>query len=124
MERGRVLRSYFNGGNMTDKKKISILERLLDERDKQIQELQMRITELEETVESYSALDDEVQELHNLVKEAKRLNSELNSTRHEQLQTQKEYRKEMRTFFRNHKTSKFRYINCQNFIKKNIWMSY
>ena len=93
---------------MTDKRKIEILERLLDERDKQIQELQMRNTELEETVESYSALDDEVQELHNLVKEAKRLNSELNSTRHEQLQTQKEYRKEMRTFFRNHKTSKFR----------------
>ena len=108
MERGRVLRSYFNGGNMTDKKKISILERLLDERDKQIQELQMRITELEETVESYSALDDEVQELHNLVKEAKRLNSELNSTRHEQLQTQKEYRKEMMTFFRKQKTNKFR----------------
>ena len=108
MGRGRVLRSYFDGGNMTDKRKIEILERLLDERDEQIHELQMRITELEETVESYSALDDDVQELHNLVKEAKRLNSELNSTRHEQLQTQKEYRKEMRTFFRNHKTSKFR----------------
>ena len=51
MERGHVLRSYFVGGNMTDKRKIEILERLLDERDKQIQELQMRITELEETVE-------------------------------------------------------------------------
>lgn len=108
MERGRVLRSYFDGGNMTDKRKIEILERLLDERDKQIQELQMRITELEETVESYSVLDDEVQELHNLVKEAKRLNSELNSTRHEQLRSQKEYRKEMRTFFLKQKTNNFR----------------
>ena len=108
MERGRVLRSYFDGGNMTDKRKIEILEHLLDERDKQIQELQMRITELEETVESYSALDDEVQELHDLVKEEKRLNSELNSTRHEQLKSQKEYRKEMRTFFLKQKTNNFR----------------
>lgn len=95
-----IVLSYFNGGNMTDKRKIEILERLLDERDTQIQELQIRITELEETAKSYSALDDEVQELHGLVKEAKRLNSELNSTRHEQLQTQKEYRKEMHKFFK------------------------
>ena len=93
---------------MTDKRKIEILERLLDERDTQIQELQMRIAELEETVESYSALGDEVQELHNLVKEAKRLNSELNSTRHEQLKSQKEYRKELRTFFLKQKTNNFR----------------
>ena len=107
MERGRVLRSYFDGGNMTDKRKIEILERLLDERDKQIQELQMRITELEETVKSYSTLDDDVQELHDLVKEAKRLNSELNSTRHEQLKSQKEHRKEMRTFFLKQKSNKF-----------------
>ena len=71
MERGRVLRSYFNGGNMTDKKKISILERLLDERDKQIRELQERNAELQSTIDEYSNINTEVQELKNIIKEAK-----------------------------------------------------
>ena len=108
MERGRVLRSYFNGGNMTDKKKISILERLLDERDKQICELQERNAELQSTIDEYSNINTEVQELKSIIKEAKQLHNELNDTRNEQLQTQKEYRKEIMTFFRKQKTSKFR----------------
>ena len=93
---------------MTDKKKISILERLLDERDKLIRDLQERNAELQSTIDEYSNINTEVQELKNIIKEAKQLHSELNITRNEQLQTQNEYRKEMRTFFRNQKTSKFR----------------
>ena len=108
MERGRVLRSYFNGGNMTDKKKISILERLLDERDKQIRELQERNAELQSTIDEYSNINIEVQELKNIIKEAKQLHNELNITRNEQLQTQNNYKKEMRAFFRNQKSNKFR----------------
>ena len=88
---------------MTDKKKVEILERLLDDKDTKIQELQLRIVELEDMVEGYLSLNDEAQELQNLIKEAKRLNSELNDTRHEQLKSQKEYRKEMGTFFRKQK---------------------
>ena len=108
MERGYVLRSYFNGGNMTDKKKISILERLLDERDKQIRELQGRNAELQSTIDEYSNINTEVQELKNIIKEAKQLHNELNITRNEQLQTQNDYKKEMRAFFRNQKSNKFR----------------
>ena len=108
MERGHVLRSYFSGGNMTDKKKITILERLLDARDQQIRELQEQNAELQATIDQYSNINNDVQELKNIITEAKRLNNELNITRNEQLQTQKEYGKEMRTFFRKQKTSKFR----------------
>ena len=108
MERGHVLRSYFVGGNMTDKKKISILERLLDERDKQIRELQGRNAELQSTIDEYSNINTEVQELKNIIKEAKQLHNELNITRNEQLQTQNDYKKEMRAFFRNQKSNKFR----------------
>ena len=92
---------------MTDKKKINILERLLDERDEQIRELQMKNAELEEMLDEYSNINTEFQELKNIIKEAKQLRSELNITRHEQLKSQEEYRKEMMTFFLNN-TNKFR----------------
>ena len=108
MERGHVLRSYFNGGNMTNKKKVSILERLLDERDKQIRELQECNAELQSTIDEYSNINTEVQELKNIIKEAKQLHNELNITRNEQLQTQNDYKKEMRAFFRNQKPNKLR----------------
>lgn len=93
---------------MTDKNKVSILERLLDERDNQIRELQAQNAELQDTIDQYSNINIEVQELKNIIEEAKQLHSELNNTRNEQLQTQKEYRKEMKTFFRKQKTSKLR----------------
>ena len=92
---------------MTDKKKINILERLLDERDEQIRELQMKNAELEEMLDEYSNINTEFQELKNIIKEAKQLRSELSITRHEQLKSQEEYRKEMKTFFFNN-TNKFR----------------
>ena len=92
---------------MTDKKKINILERLLDERDEQIRELQMKNAELEAMIESYSNINTEFQELKNIIKEAKQLRGELSITRHEQLKSQEEYRKEMMTFFLNN-TNKFR----------------
>ena len=93
---------------MTDKKKISILERLLDERDKQIRELQEQNAELQATIDEYFNINTEVQELKNIIKEAKQLHNELNITRNEQLQTQNDYKKEMRAFFRNQKSNKFR----------------
>ena len=46
---------------MTDKKKISILERLLDERDEQIRELQERNAELQSTIDEYSNINTEFQ---------------------------------------------------------------
>ena len=107
MERGRVLRSYFNGGNMTDKKKISILERLLDERDKQICELQERNAELQSTIDEYSNINTEFQELKNIIKEARQLNSELNVSKNKHIKSQKEYEREMRIFFLKQKRNKF-----------------
>ena len=92
---------------MTDKKKVEILERLLDERDMQIQELQMQNAELQATIDEYSDLDDEVQELQNLIKEAKRLNSELNVSKNKHIKSQKEYDREMKLFFLKQKTNKF-----------------
>ena len=92
---------------MTDKKKISILERLLDERDKQICELQERNAELQSTIDEYSNINTEFQELKNIIKEARQLNSELNVSKNKHIKSQKEYEREMRIFFLKQKINKF-----------------
>ena len=92
---------------MTDKRKIEILERLVSNQQQEINELRQEKAELQSSLDEYSLLDDQIQELHELIKEAKRLNGELNGGRHEQLKSQKEYRKEMMAFFLKN-TNKFR----------------
>ena len=88
---------------MTDAKKVSILEQLLDERDKQIRELQQQNAELEAIIDGYSVLDDDVQELKSLISEARQLNSELNKAKNEQIQIKTEFRREMGTLFKKQK---------------------
>ena len=88
---------------MTDAKKVSILEQLLDERDKQIRELQQQNAELEAILDGYSVLDDDVQELKSLISEARQLNSELNKAKNEQIQIKTEFRREMGTLFKKQK---------------------
>ena len=107
MERSHVLRSYFVGGNMTDKKKISILEHLVSNQQQEINELRQEKAELQAKIDEYSALDDDVQELRNLIKEAKHLNSELNVSKNKHIKSQKEYDREMKLFFLKQKTNKF-----------------
>lgn len=107
MERGFVLRSYFIGGNMTDKRKIEILERLVSNQQQEINELKQERAELQVKIDEYSALDDDVQELRNLIKEAKQLNSELNISKNKHIKLQKEYDREMKLFFLKQKTNKF-----------------
>ena len=107
MERGHVLRSYFVGGIMTDKRKIEILERLVSNQQQEINELRQEKAELQAKIDKYSALDDDVQELRNLIKEAKQLNSELNVSKNKHIKSQKEYEREMKLFFSNRKRNKF-----------------
>ena len=107
MERGHVLRSYFVGGNMTDKRKIEILERLVSNQQQEINELRQKKAELQAKIYEYSALDDDVQELRNLIKEAKHLNSELNVSKNKHIKSQKEYDREIKLFFLKQKTNKF-----------------
>ena len=107
MERGFVLRSYFVGGNMTDKRKIEILERIVSNQQQEINELIQEKAELQAKIDEYSSLDDDVQELRNLIKEAKQLNSELNVSKNKHIKSQKEYDQEMKLFFLKQKTNKF-----------------
>ena len=92
---------------MTDKKKVEILERLLDNQEKEILELRQQNAELQATIDEYSALDDEVQELRSLINEAKQLNSELNNTKNKHVKSQKEYENERKSFFLKQKNNKF-----------------
>ena len=108
MERSHVLRSYFVGGIMTDKRKIEILERLVSNQQQEINELKQERAELQVKIDEYSALDDDVQELRNLIKEAKQLNSELNISKNKHIKFQKEYEREIKLFFLKQKRNKFR----------------
>ena len=88
---------------MTDKRKIEILERLLDERDTQIQELQMRITELEETVESYRSIDNDMNELRTLIKNGYKMNAEYNKMNREYNQMKKDFKRDLNKLLRRSK---------------------
>ena len=92
---------------MTDKRKIEILERLVSNQQQEINELRQEKVELQAKVNEYTALDDDVQELRNLIKEAKQLNSELNVSKNKHIKSQKEYDREMKLFFLKQKTNKF-----------------
>ena len=80
---------------MTDKKKISILERLLDERDEQIRELQMKNAELEEMLESYKSVDDDIAELREIIQRGHEMNEEYNNMNREFRKMNKDFRRDM-----------------------------
>ena len=80
---------------MTDKKKINILERLLDERDEQIRELQMKNAELEEMLESYKSVDDDIAELREIIQRGHEMNEEYNKMNREFRKMNKDFRRDM-----------------------------
>ena len=88
---------------MTDKKKISILERLLNERDEQIQELQKQNVELQAMLDKYSHTDDDMRELKEIIEETRRLSKEYNEVKNEQIRMTKEYERDMERFMRKNK---------------------
>ena len=80
---------------MTDKKKINILERLLDERDEQIRELQMKNAELEAMIESYKSVDDDIAELREIIQRGHEMNEEYNKMNREFRKMNKDFRRDM-----------------------------
>lgn len=80
---------------MTDKKKISILERLLNDRDEQIRELQMKNTELEELIESYKSVDEDIAELREIIQRGHEMNEEYNKMNREFRKMNKDFRRDM-----------------------------
>lgn len=88
---------------MTDKRKIEILEQLLDERDTQIQELQERNVELEGIVESYKSVDNDMRELRNLVKNGHKMNDEYNKMNREYNQMKKDFKRDLNKLLRRSK---------------------
>ena len=93
---------------MTDKKKISILERLLNKRDEQIQELQKQNVELQAMLDKYSYVDDDIYELKEIIEKTKKLTKEFNEVKNEHLRMTKEYEKDMNRFMRKNKIKKIK----------------
>ena len=80
---------------MTDKKKIKILERLLDERDARIRELQEQNAELEALLESYKSVDDDMEELRKIIQRGHEMNEEYNKMNREFRKMNKDFRRDM-----------------------------
>lgn len=93
---------------MTDKKKVSILERLLNKRDEQIQELQKQNVELQAMLDKYSYVDDDMYELKEIIEKTKKLTKEFNEVKNEQLRMTKAYEKDMSRFMRKNKIKKIK----------------
>ena len=93
---------------MTDKKKISSLKRLLNERDEQIQELQKQNVELQAMLDKYSHTDDDMRELKEIIEETRRLSKEYNEVKNAQIRMTKEYEKDMERFMRKNKIKKIK----------------
>ena len=93
---------------MTDKKKVSILERLLNKRDEQIQELQKQNVKLQAMLDKYSYADNDMRELREIIEKTKQLNKEFNEVKNEHLRMTKEYEKDMGKFMRKNKIKKIR----------------
>lgn len=80
---------------MTDKKKISILERLLCEREEKIRELQEKNAELESVIESYNGISDNMAELRKTIKKANNLNEEFKKINKDMMKIKKMYAKDL-----------------------------
>lgn len=83
---------------MTDKKKISILERLLDERDAQIRELQQQNAELEEMIDSYRNTDQDIEELKTCIEDARKINAEYKKATCDYMRMKNDFRRKMKRF--------------------------
>lgn len=88
---------------MTDKKKISILERLLDERDKQIQELKQQNEELKELVANYRSVDNDMKELKELIQTGYEMNAEYRKMNQEYIQMKKDFKRDLNKLLRRSK---------------------
>ena len=85
---------------MTDKKRIEVLEKALEEKDAQIRQLQLQKAELEDTLESYRNVDNEMKELQELVQRGREMTARLGEMSGEYNQMKKDYRRDMMKLFK------------------------
>ena len=83
---------------MTDSKKVCILEKLLKERDAQIRELQEQNAELQDIIDSYENVENDMRELKELVGDARELSTKQKKLNQEYEKQLNGYRREMRIF--------------------------
>ena len=91
------------GGNeMTDAKKVSILEQILDERDEQIKTLRYENAKLKAELDAYSDrnIQNDIDELRDIIAETRKLNREYDTIANENRVIGKKYRMEMRKVMR------------------------
>ena len=85
---------------MTDKERIKVLEKTFEEKDVQIRQLQLQNAELEDVLESYKNIDDEMKELQELIQKGREMTAELDGMNGEYNQMKKNFRRDMMNLFK------------------------
>lgn len=85
---------------MTDKGRIKVLEKTLEEKDVEIRQLQLQRAELEDALERYRNIDDEMKELQELIQKGREMTAELGEMSGEYNQMKKNFRRDMMSFFK------------------------
>ena len=85
---------------MTDKERIKVLEKTLEAKDIQIRQLQLQRAELEDTLERYRNIDDEMKELQELIQKGREMTAELSEMSGEYNQMKKNFRRDMMNLFK------------------------
>lgn len=85
---------------MTDKERIKVLEKTLEEKDIQIRQLQLQNAELKDALESYRNVDNEMKELQELIQKGREMTAELDEMSGEYNQMKKNFRRDMMNLFK------------------------
>ena len=88
---------------MTDKKRISVLQDMIADRDKQIEELQKQVDDLNEQINYYKSTDESIQELQDILKQAYEMKAEFEKSHIEYEQTKNGFRRDMKELLRRSK---------------------
>lgn len=88
---------------MTDKRRIAVLNDLIADKDKQIEELQKQIDNLNEQINYYKSNDESIQELQDILKQAYEMKSEFEKSHIEYEQTKNGFKRDMKKLLRRSK---------------------
>lgn len=89
---------------MTDKKRIAVLQNVIADKDKQIEELQKQIDDLNEQINYYNkSTDESIQELQDILKQAYEMKAEFDKSHIEYEQTKNGFRRDMKKLLRRSK---------------------
>ena len=93
----------FKNMNVKKEGKNNDLQKLLDERNRIIEDLKSKNKKLEAELKEYREIGTSIEEFRQIVKTSKALNAELEDLKEEYLEMNRDYKRDMERFFKKQK---------------------